>query len=193
MGKVHYRNISMDFFGDKLQIFLKIISESRHQNMFVGIFYSSGIHPFHVVVINQRAQNWLYPRTSAFSEETGVIWIAVEFFVHFIIKWFVDRSIDLFKFCCFTTAFCSQRTIFTIALAATIMVGRITFRIYFDLFKEKKSLMTAFFYTFIPILFFVKNKAFPRWFVLTKGRNLGINAFLFAILQSLATAVTCIG
>ena len=105
--------------------------------MFVGVFYSSGMHPVHVVVINQRTQNWLYAGTSAFSEKTSIISIAVEFFVHFIIERFVDRSVDLFKLGCFTTAFCSQRTIFAITLATAIVVGRITFRIYFDLFKEK--------------------------------------------------------
>ena len=113
-------NISHDFFGDKLQVLLQIVGQGSHQNMFIGIFYSSGIHPFHVVVINQRTQNWLYTGASAFSEKTSVIGIAFQFFVHFVIERFVDRIIYLFKLGHSTTTFCAKRTIFAVAFATAV-------------------------------------------------------------------------
>ena len=120
LWNVHRLYISVDFFGDKLQVLLQIVGQGSHQNMFIGIFYSSGIHPFHVVVINQRTQNWLYTGASAFSEKTSVIGIAFQFFVHFVIERFVDRIIYLFKLGHSTTTFCAKRTIFAVALATAV-------------------------------------------------------------------------
>ncbi len=58
--------------------------------MFVRLSHTSGINPFHIVMVDQRAQNRLYARTSALGKETSVIGIAPQLFVHFIVQVFVD-------------------------------------------------------------------------------------------------------
>ena len=45
------------------------------------------------MIIDQSSQNRLYSGTSAFGEEAGVIGIAGEFLVHFIVERFVNAVI----------------------------------------------------------------------------------------------------
>lgn len=102
--------------------------------------------------------------------------------MHFIIDRFVDGIINLFKFCRFATTLRAKWAIFAVAFTAAVDFFGVAFRICFGGFVRKKSVATAFFYTFVPILFFVEHKAFPSWFVLTKVWDVSVNALFFAIL-----------
>ena len=73
------------------------IPSGTGQAMFVGLSHTSRVNSLHVVMVNQRAENRLYARTSAFGKETGVIWITAQFFVHFIVQWFVDAVIQFLE------------------------------------------------------------------------------------------------
>lgn len=186
-------DISIDFFADELHIFLQIVRECRHQNMFVRVLYSSCIHPLHVVVIDKRAQNGFNTGTSAFGEETGVVRIALEFLVHFIVKRFVDGIINLFKFGHFSAAFCSKWTVFAIPFTATVDFLCVAFGISFGVFIQKKSSVTTRFCAFITVFFSIKNKTFPKRFALSEVWDIGIQVVILTILLTIATTITCIG
>ena len=49
--------------ADEFQILFQIITQRCHQNMFIGLCHTSTVDAFHIVVVNQCPQNWLYGTT----------------------------------------------------------------------------------------------------------------------------------
>jgi hypothetical protein len=107
-----------------------------------------------------------YSRTPAFGKETGVIWVTVEFFVHFIVQVFVDGSIYFFKLRHFSTTFGPERTVFAIPFAASVDVLRVAFAVGFCAFKEQECTVSAGLSAFVTVFFFVENKTFAFGLVL---------------------------
>ena len=88
--------------------------------MLIGRFHPSCVQFFHVVEVDKRAQNRLYCRTSPFGKESRVVFVAVQLFVHLVIKGFVDAVVQLFKFGDFATTFGSKWAVFAVCFTASV-------------------------------------------------------------------------
>lgn len=88
--------------------------------MLIGGFHPPGVQFFHIVEVDKRAQDRLYCRTSPFGQESRVVFIAVQFFVHLVIKGFVDAVVQLFELRDLPTTGFSQRAVLAVFLAASV-------------------------------------------------------------------------
>ena len=78
--------------------------------MFVGILHSAGVYPFHTVEVDQSAQNWFYRAAASLGEKAHVVFIFIEFFVHFVVQRFADAVFNLFELRDLATAGFPKRT-----------------------------------------------------------------------------------
>ena len=87
--------------------------------MFVGLSHAARVDSLHVVMVDEGSQNRLYARTSPFGKEAGVIGIATQFFVHFIVQRFVDAVFYLLELRDLAATLRSQRAVTTGAIRIT--------------------------------------------------------------------------
>ena len=78
------------FSAQSVRVFLQIVSQCCHEHMLVGLWHSSAVDPLHIVVVDECSQNGFYCTAAAFGEETGVVFVPVQLFMHLVVQRFVD-------------------------------------------------------------------------------------------------------
>ena len=53
--------------------------------MLICLCHAAAVDPFHIVMIDKRAQNRFYRAAAPFGEKTGVVFVTVQLFVHLIV------------------------------------------------------------------------------------------------------------
>src|SRR5690606_27261059 len=91
-----------------------------------------------------------------------------KFFVHFIIKGLVDTVFNLFELGYLAATCRPEWTLSAILFTAAIALLLIAFTVGYNSLEGQISVVSAFFYTFVTVLFFVENKTFSLRFVLSE-------------------------
>ena len=158
-----------------LQEFFQIVSHRTHDDTFIRLLDSPCVHAPHRQKVHQRTQHRLYRAASYFPDVFPVHFLQAP--MHSIIKWFVNAIINFFKVT-FANTHTAQRTGAALFGAAAIDFHLISKRSGDNFFKWQMNTTAA----GVPIIFFIIDKAFPRWFVLTKVGNVTSDIIFFQCL-----------
>ena len=136
--------------------------------MFVCVCDASCIDSLHVGKVDQRSYHGFDCFTSYSRHFLSIFFILCKLLMHAVVMFFMDAVVKLFKFRCFTTAWLSEWTMFTIALTASVGTFGVAFTVGFFAFEKEFGLVASLFCALVEVFFFVKGKTFSLGFVLSK-------------------------
>ena len=146
--------------------------------MFVCVFDTSCVYPFHIGKVDQ-GSNYRFDCFTSYSRHLlGIFFILSKLLMHAVIMFFVNAVVYFLELGTFTTTLFSEWAVFTIGLAASIRAFGVAFAIGFFAFEKKLGLVAFGFCALVIIFFFVEGKTFSLGFVLSKVRNISIDVFL---------------